>query len=173
MFAAANAASTSSASSSSSTVSSTTTTSSSSVGTTPTSHTTTPVDAATASSSSSSPPSATPSGSSSSSSHTATIVGVAVGISLGLAALAGLFLFYRERKKRLSTEARVYDMKKSNEGSVSPGGAASWVAMVSPREDYEGLYGPQKGLESNVQPVARMTNRHELNGRETHELGGP
>jgi hypothetical protein len=63
-------------------------------------------------------------------------------------------------------------MKKGDDGSVSPGEAASWVAMVSPRGDYEGIYGPQKELESNVQPVGRMGNHHELNGRETHELGG-
>jgi hypothetical protein len=64
-------------------------------------------------------------------------------------------------------------MKKGNDGSVSPSGAASWVAMGSPREDTEGLYAPQKGFESNVQPVPRMMIPHELNGRETHELGGP
>jgi hypothetical protein len=68
-------------------------------------------------------------------------------------------------------------MQKGNEESVSPEEAASWEAIVSPQEDYDGMYGPQNGVESNVQPVGGvggMGNHHELNGAETsHELGGP
>lgn len=157
MFAAANAAPISSASSSTSTISSAIITLSALTNSTPTPQTT----AVTGSSSSLSSPSATSSISSSSSSHTAAVVGAAVGTPLGLAALAGIFLFYRERKKRLSPETGVCDVKQGNDGSVSPSGA-SGVAMVSPQGYNEGIYGSQRGFESNTQPVTRATSYYEL-----------
>ncbi|KAM3075951.1 hypothetical protein ACMFMG_006537 [Clarireedia jacksonii] len=135
MFAAANAGSTSSASSSAPTMLSTTTTSSALASSTTASHTTSSASAITGSS------------------HTATIVGAAVGIPLGLVALTGMLLFYRERKKRMSPEVRDYDMKKGNDGSVSSVGA------------------PPEGFENNTQPLVRTTNHYELNGGQTHELG--
>jgi hypothetical protein len=67
--------------------------------------------------------------------NTGTIVGAAVGVSLGLVALVALLLFFRERKKRQGEKAANLDPPQAPETSTfvyfGSDGAVSEEAMVA------------------------------------------
>lgn len=81
-------------------------------------------------------------------SNMAAIVGVAVGVPLGLAVVAGLVLYYIERRRRTKTE-RVIKSKFSEKDT-----ARSQTAITELRELPNNVYTMRYELPS--------TNRHEL-----------
>ncbi|KAA8567232.1 hypothetical protein EYC84_010273 [Monilinia fructicola] len=112
--------------------------------------------------STSSPTATNTSRSSSSSSKTSTIVGAAVGIPLGLAAAAALFLLYRERRKRMGSNATGFGMKKLDDS-----GSAGFAGMAPPQESPTSMpYAPNA-------PGEPMKGYGELGARDPHYELGP
>ncbi|CZR67790.1 uncharacterized protein PAC_17689 [Phialocephala subalpina] len=141
--------STSSGSSTASTSSASSTSSSSSASIASTSATTTPTSSAAAK--------GTMTGNESKS-NTGTVVGAAVGIPLGLAAIAGLLLFWKERNKRKHLEQEI------PEKNINP------FAGFSPTQPGYGGQG-QKGYGQVQQGGdARPTKTYEMNTERTVEL---
>ncbi|KAB8291231.1 hypothetical protein EYC80_009918 [Monilinia laxa] len=115
-----------------------------------------------ATTSASSPTATNTPSSSSSPSKTSTIVGAAVGIPLGIATAATLFLLYRERKKRTNSDASGFGMKKLDDsGSDGFGGMAP--PHESPTDEH---YAPNAPGES-------MKGYGELGVRDPHYELGP
>ncbi|KAI9645035.1 hypothetical protein NHQ30_007074 [Ciborinia camelliae] len=103
----------------------------------------------------------TPIPSTNSTSSIPAVVGAAVGVPLGLAVIAALFLFYRERRKRTNPEASGFGMKKLDDGaSASAGGtpgspAAGCHALSQQMNRYEemGIRDPHYELGPGAKPV--------------------
>ncbi|CZR60092.1 uncharacterized protein PAC_09987 [Phialocephala subalpina] len=150
--------STSSTGSSTATSSASSTSSSSTSSIASTSATTTPTASSSAQNSTSS--------ASGEKSNTGTIVGAAVGVPLGLAALAGLFLFWRERNKRKNLEQEIPEKTVNDFVALPPQyppGAGQQQA------GYDGGYG-QGGIGAGDARPRQPTKTYEMSDDRTAEL---
>jgi len=117
--------------------------------------------------------------------NTPTVVGAAVGIPLGLAALAGFIFFYMERRKRIGTEratqqhaAEWTDMKQfqsptSGIDRLHPGGSQTQILSQQyqqppppppPPQQHMGFFAPDSNMPKD-------SGAYELSTARTFELG--